>query len=647
MSLSPPAFTPKAFIVGALLCIAIGVGTPYGALMIQGTDMALTANTPAAFFLLFVWVLFLQAVLRLINRRLPLGRGELIVVFVMMIVGTAVTTRGFTGMLFATISGPLYYATPENGWAEQILPYIPSWMIPQDDRAIRYFYEGLPANVSLPWLPWVEPVFWWLVFIGGFYLSTICLMVVLRRQWVEHERLIYPLAQVALAMMPEEGGDGLLPPVFKRTLFWVGLILSFIANSFTALHNHFFFFPTLELASTVSLFRDSVGLGLRLSFLMLGFSYFIQANVAVGLWVFYLLRVAELGILEVLGITVTERLAPFSGGGGTIGILGHQTTGAVVVFICWGLWSARLHLKAVVQKALGHQRPIDDTDEILSYRLAVAGLILGLAVMGAWLWRVGLPLWIVPVFLFGTFVTFLYLTRAIVETGLATVTPRLIPCDLVISGIGSSTLGAKGMIAMASTFVWGADLLIFLMAPVANSLKMSEGLPRRRRPLFWAIVLAVVLSLAASLATTMVMAYDHGAANLYAQYFVSFPQYPFDYAAAKISTPSGPDGLGWFLTGIGGAVMGLLLLLQRNLLWWPLHPIGFIVAADWVMDNIWFSIFLAWLIKSCVLKYSGPRGYRKTVPFFIGLILGQFAAAGFWLVVDGITGVKGTWIPMY
>ena len=93
--------------------------------------------------------------------------------------------------------------------------------------------------------------------------------------------------------------------------------------------------------------------------------------------------------------------------------------------------------------------------------------------------------------------------------------------------------------------------------------------------------------------------------------------------------------------------MGGLMLLQRYFLWWPLHPIGFIVSTNWVMNNIWFTVLLAWLIKSCVLKYGGPRIYQKTVPFFMGLTLGHFIAGGFWLLVDGILGRPGTRITFY
>ena len=61
---------------------------------------------------------------------------------------------------------------------------------------------------------------------------------------------------------------------------------------------------------------------------------------------------------------------------------------------------------------------MDDADEILPYRTAVWGVILGLVVMNVWLWHAGLPLWVGLVFLFGALVTFISLTRIIAEAGL-------------------------------------------------------------------------------------------------------------------------------------------------------------------------------------------------------------------------------------
>jgi hypothetical protein len=85
--------------------------------------------------------------------------------------------------------------------------------------------------------------------------------------------------------------------------------------------------------------------------------------------------------------------------------------------------------------------------------------------------------------------------------------------------------------------------------------------------------------------------------------------------------------------------MGLLLLARHRLLWWPLHPLGFPIAVVWSTNQVWFSIFVAWLLKLVVLRYGGPCLYRASRPFFIGLIAGQATIAGVWLVVDYITGM--------
>ena len=65
------------------------------------------------------------------------------------------------------------------------------------------------------------------------------------------------------------------------------------------------------------------------------------------------------------------------------------------------------------------------------------------------------------------------------------------------------------------------------------------------------------------------------------------------------------------------------------------------------MDGIWFTLFLAWLFKSLVLKYGGVGLYRQTLPFFLGLALGHIVIGGVWLVIDGFTGMVGNRIPLY
>jgi len=57
---------------------------------------------------------------------------------------------------------------------------------------------------------------------------------------------------------------------------------------------------------------------------------------------------------------------------------------------------------------------------------------------------------------------------------------------------------------------------------------------------------------------------------------------------------------------------------------WPLHPIGFAMAGTGTMNSLWLPFLLAWAIKSATLRIGGMRAYRRAIPFFLGLIVGDF-----------------------
>ena len=55
------------------------------------------------------------------------------------------------------------------------------------------------------------------------------------------------------------------------------------------------------------------------------------------------------------------------------------------------------------------------------------------------------------------------------------------------------------------------------------------------------------------------------------------------------------------------------------------------------MKNVWFSVFLVWMVKIFILRYGGGRIYEKFKGFFLGLVMGQFAIMNVWLIVNSIT----------
>src|SRR5207248_1973387 len=52
------------------------------------------------------------------------------------------------------------------------------------------------------------------------------------------------------------------------------------------------------------------------------------------------------------------------------------------------------------------------------------------------------------------------------------------------------------------------------------------------------------------------------------------------------------------------------------------------------------AIVLAWAIKTLVLRYGGMRLYRQSLPFFYGMILGDFLAGGLTTLAGCIFGVN-------
>jgi hypothetical protein len=631
--------TFRSVLTGTLMSLVIGAGVPYTNMIINGTVMAHNFSTPAALFVFFVFVILINVGLGLVRADWRLSRPELAVVYIMAMLATSIPTIGFTENLLPIIAGLYYYATPENDWAELIHPHVPDWIAPQDPMAVKYFFEGLPEGVPLPWGAWMQPILYWCLFIVTLYWVSICLMVILRKQWVENEKLLYPLIQVPLDMLQDDARNSLIKPFFRSPVMWVGFSIPFLIGSINALHGYYEFIPQIVPITTLSLFRNTTDLRFELNLALIGFAYLLNRDVALGFWLFFLLSIVQRGIFGILGIQSTENLSRFANSVGPF--LAHQAMGAMIVLVLSGLWMGRRHLRDVFRKALLNDPRVDDGDEVLSYRTAVWGLLAGLVVMAAWLWSSGIPLWIVLVFLFALFIVFLAIARAVVEGGISVVRTPLTPADFVVSGLGTASLGSSGLIGVAFTYVWSANIRIFFLPCFANALKLAEEIKGSRRRLLWPVFLAIAVTLVSSIWSIMVLSYEHGGINLHSFWFIGVPQAAFTHIGPKFADPVLADPAGWGFTALGAGIMGVLTFLRYRFLWWPVHPLGFATGTFYIMNWVWSSVFLAWLFKSVILKYCGSSGYKKTRPFFLGLILGQVFMAGMWLVIDYFTGVTG------
>ena len=638
----PPAarvFTPKALILGCLFTFFVAAGDSYGVFYLRGSYMTLGTSTVGALFLLFFLAGLINPLLKLVHPRAGLNRGELLLIYIMMVMASPLPVF-FAARFIGTILTPFYYATPENDWHTLIQPHIADWLQPRDLAVMWPFYEGLEQGQSIPWAGWLPMFLRWAPLVWALFLAMIAAMAILRKQWNDYERLTYPLVQVPMALTEQDAGGERMAPFFKNPVMWTGFAVPAIWGTLHGLHNYF---PeTVPIATNVDpihfilpIFDNLSELQFKFRFNILGFFYFLKTEIAFSLWFFNLFANALRTTFAVLGVTSSEML----GGGHSIidPILVHQSMGGMLVLFLFGLFAARKHLWAVCRKALWGDPTVDDSGEILSYRTAVLILLVSSAVMVAWLALAGLPVWVVLAFLFTTFALFVGFTRLIAEGGLSDGSVPVGPAAIVVSAVGSSAIGAQGMVVLATTFFW-TNGRSFAMTSAANSLKLGEGFGGSKRPLFWTMLLAMAVGMASAMWVVMELGYSYGALNLK----IPGGKHGFyDYAAGLIRTPSEPHLWGWINTGIGAGVMLLLMLARWYYVWWPLHPLGYPIGPTGIMDHLWFDMFLAWLIKVSVLRYGGVALYRKTRPFFMGMIAGHIVPGGLFLFVDHFTGMVG------
>ncbi len=624
-------FTKRSLLIGTILSFFIGAGNVYNLMVIKGSYMALDFTTPSAIFLIF-WITLINYLLKKFVPKISLSVSEMILIYIMMIVSCSIPTMGLVLYLVPLIAGTKYYATPQNNWNQLFLNHLKNWTILRDTNAIKWFFEGIPKGQSIPWGPWIKVLLSWFPLIISLYLAMVFIMVILRKQWVEKEKLNYPLTKAPLSLIKADENR-----IFHNNLFWLGIAIPFIIGCINGIHFYNELFPRIQLSTSIPIFRRTISLQYRISFPMIGFTYFVNLPLSFSLWFFCLLSTIQQGFFNITGFGISEFL-PYNA---QRPLLGWQSLGSLFVIVIYGLWVSRGHLKEVFRKATGKEKDDSGDYEIVSFKVAFWGLIISLLIIFWWLVLSGLPVFPSIIFIIFMFIIFIGITRVVVEGGLAATRAPVIAPVITNSFFGSKNLGPSALGALGLTFVYSADVRTFVMASVANGLKMLEEVKARKKIIFLAILISILITLISSIWMTLCLGYKYGAINANSWFFINGPQFGWRYIIQEIKKPSGPDMIYWTFFGIGAIFTIFLQFMRMRFLWFPLHPLGFAFSTIMMTNALWFSIFIAWFVKFLILRYGGAKVYEKGKIFFIGLIVGQFLVNGIWLIIDFFTGETG------
>ena len=605
-----------------------------------------TEITISTLFMGVTFILFIIALLNLVARRLfgpriALNHPELMVLYALLSMSSVVAGVGNFGFFTPFLVNAFHYDTPQNGWKE-FWYLLPAYIGPRDPGVIKAFYEGRSTffqhDVIVAWLP---PLAAWCGFFLVLIWTMLCAATIVRRRWQEDEHLPFPVIALPLEMTRPDGA------LYRQRLLWAGFAIPFAFHSLNSLASIIPGLPTARMNSYHDLIGDAqlpfpwTGMD-SLPYLLhpvgVGFGFLVSTDVSFSLWFFYLLKKA----LNVFGVVQGWR----DPGQGWFGDAAHQFPftayqgwGAWLAFGLINLWAGRAYFGAYLGRAWRGDPAGVDSGEPMSARMAVLGFSGGYLAMCAFFWSSGGSWWLPVVFLGIMIVVLVAISRLRAET--AVLSTELIwvnPQNMITNIFGAGNLSSHDLAHMGMGNWFNSD---YRAAAMPHEVEGLAGLRRAGgslRPLVAALLVAAVVAMIAAAVCDLQLYYTLGAetGKVPLWRITGKGNEGWNNLAGWLQHPARVDPKVFGGMTAGFAVTCALMVLRMRITGFPFHPAAYVLNTSFANDFFWCDMFVAWVIKSVLIRYGGASAYRKATPFFLGLILGDFVTGSAWSIVGTV-----------
>jgi len=585
-------------------------------------------TTVSLFFNVVVTLLLVIAVNAAVRHLRPawaLSRGELLTIYAMLSVGSAVVGLDQLQTLLPVVAYPIWHATPENNWEALFVRDMPAWLTVSDPDALWAYYDSrAPLLMTDYWRPWVRPALVWSGFIFTLVFVMLCLNTLLRRNWTDEAKLSFPIAQIPLEMTSPRR------TIFSARLFWIGFALAFIIDAINGFHLIYPVVPSLmgtrgaqyDLGQMIhSRPWNAIGwTPLNVFPFAVGLAFFIPVDLAFSMWFFYVLwkflRIfsSSLGWGDLPG-------APW---------INEQSFAAYLALAGFSLWASRRHIKAALGGVIG-RRAIDDSGEPMPYPWALAGAIAGIIALMVFCQQAKMTFW--PAF--GFIALYLLISIAISRVRAELGSPVH---DLHFSGpqvmltevFGADALGKQNLIVYAYLHAITRAHRGHPMPHQIEGMKLAGESNTSQRGMAVAMTVATAVALLLGWGVLLDAFFRHGGDG-----WASKGREAFSLLERWLTSPGEPN---WY--AIVSLIWGLaftvfLTWMRTQYVWWVFHPAGFAVSGSWSMALFAPSILVSWLAKTTILHYGGMSAFAPASTLFMGLILGEFVAGAGW----GVSGI--------
>ncbi|MES2461366.1 MAG: DUF6785 family protein [Armatimonadota bacterium] len=594
------------------------------------TTISLFANV---FFLLTLVLIANAAVGRWGPKGAAFTQAELLLVYSMIAVGAAIGGQDTLPGLIQMVAHPYHFGTVGNGYLEHFGKYLPSALMVSDTTALDAYYKG---NSSLyqpeNYRPWLRPDLLWTGFFVLLFGTMQCINVLVRQGWQDRERLPFPVIEIPL-QMTEPGGR-----LWRDRLFWLGFSLVAIIELLNGLGYLYPNVPTLNLQ-----YVDMTGQGIfatrpwsavdftAYSFypFAIGLGYLLPLDLLFSSWFFYLFWKAQLVLSAHLALDTTPDF-PF---------VREQAFGSFFAILAGMFWNSRHYFRQVWNRAWDGSREIEDRDEGLSYRWAMAGAVAGFACLIGFMSWAGLSPLVAALAFLIYFCISLTVTRIRAELGPPVHDLHFSGPDYMLThSLGTQSFSTQDLTLLSFFYSFNRAYRSHPQPFAMEGLKVARQTGVSQSTVFWSLMVAALIGALSFFWAYLHLAYSLGTQAKFAS-GSSYAAEAYNRLNGWVQAPTRPNGMAGLATLVGFVFCAGLMVLRTRLPWWPLHPIGFAISSSWAMNLVWVPLLIAWVVKALVMRYGGVRLYRQVMPFFIGLILGQMLTGSLWHLIGLALGV--------
>jgi len=551
-------------------------------------------------------------------------------IYVMWSVAGTLVSHDMLQVLLPLIAFPHHLANPQNRWAEIMLPYVKPWAIVPAGAAVT---ELMAGNQSLyRWsvlAPLWRPLAFWSVLLLTLMAAWTFMVSIVRQAWTDKERLTFPVIQIPLMLATR------LQELLRSRVFWMGFAIAGVIdvmNGLNVLYPNVPAIPVNNIFNFGEYFTERPWNAilypqaeLNLFPFVIGFCFLLPTDLMFSCWFFFivyklqLVATSALGLYELPGFPFVEQ----------------QAMGSYLALGLLAMWMVRKHLTGVVRAALGRPGGADESAEPMRYRTMLLGFVVCTALLIGYGMMLGASAGAMVVY----FVIFMLYSLAIARMRAELGPPAhdlhfAGPEVLMTDAAGTAHISKENLTVFSLFFGFNRAYRAHYAAHGIEAYKAAHTMKMAARSMLLAMAVAIVAGLITGVWAVLHAMYLHGAMNCATGLMGMQGWQRLD---AWLTLPEGPRG-----AAAAAAVMGAVLtfglgLLRMQFTWWLWHPVGYAICSSWSMNKLWACLFIAWLVKALITRYGGAKAYQAALPFFVGLVLGEFCVGGVWSVI-GIIG---------